>query len=523
MRTPPTIHETPARAAPGPRWRRGLSGTLAIALMMALLMGTFAVPASAHDQRDWGAERTHTYTYDHSGWERPGSLSVVADQIGATALRDAGYTGDGVQVAVIDTGVAPVRGLSGEDKVVAMVDLSFEAGIPEATYLDTNGHGTHMTGIIAGNDPRTGFEGIAPDASIVSVKVGDNTGAVDVSQVIAAIDWLVEHNGRDGLDVRVLNLSYGVDSTQDPSVDPLNAAVQRAWDAGIVVVAAAGNDGKPQKGMANPARDPYVIAVGAAQINKAKVQPAKFSTSGDGHRNPDLIAPGVSIESLRAPGSRLDTQHPEGRIDHTLFKGSGSSQATAVVSGAVALLLDVRPELTPDQVKYLLNTTTTRAKGDQRFVGNGLINVATAARAATPGAEAVQHGPRSDGSGSLEAARGSQHVTLDGATLSGEITFNGASWTGASWTGASWTGASWTGASWTGASWTGASWTGASWTGASWTGASWTGASWTGASWTGASWTGASWTGASWTGASWTGASWTGASWTGASWTTSSW
>jgi serine protease AprX len=230
------------------------------------------------------------------------------------------------------------------------------------------------------------------------------------------------------------------------------------------------------------------------------------------------------VESLRAPGSRIDIEHPEGYVSETLFKGSGSSQAAAVVSGSVALLLDARPELTPDQVKKLLTSTASDAKGNTMFVGRGLVNIAAAAAKQTPTDDrSAQTTNRSNGLGSLEAARGSEHVYLDGVRLEGEITAQGVAWDGASWTGASWTGASWTGASWTGASWTGASWLGASWTGASWTGASWLGASWTGASWTGASWTGASWTGASWTGASWTGASWTGASWAGASWTGASW
>ena len=453
-----------------------------------------------------------------------GSLVTINDAIGADDLHDSGITGAGVQVAVLDTGVLPVPALAEPGKVVAMFDLSFEAHDPELALFDTFGHGTHMAGIIAGHDPVSGFTGVAPGAELVSFKLGDNTGAVDVSQVIAALDWIVANNGTNGLSIDVINLSYGVNGTESHLVDPLNAAVQRAWDAGIVVVAAVGNDGRPERGLANPARDPFVIAVGAADISDdKKVKSAEFSTSGDGTRNPDILAPGVSVESLRAPGSRTDVEHPEGRIDDLFFKGSGSSQAAAVVSGAVALLLEARPELTPDQVKYILNDTAANAIGTTRFVGNGFIDLDAAVAAATPGDEAVQDHPRSDDSGSLHAARGDDLVIIDGELLTGATTWTGASWTGASWTGASWTGASWTGASWTGASWTGASWTGASWTGASWTGASWTGASWTGASWTGASWTGASWTGASWTGASWTGASWTGASWTGASWTGASW
>ncbi|MDH3682788.1 MAG: S8 family serine peptidase, partial [Acidimicrobiia bacterium] len=182
-----------------------------------------------------------------------GSMYNVVDQIGARKLWQAGITGRGVDVAVIDTGVAPVPALLGADKVGAMVDLSFESSVPEAAYLDTYGHGTHMIGIIAGREPgaepatahqRPGeLLGVAPDARIVSVKVGDNTGAVDVSQVIAAIDWVVQHRNTGDLNIRVINLSYGTDSTQDYRIDPLAAAVERAWHAGIVVVVPSGNDG----------------------------------------------------------------------------------------------------------------------------------------------------------------------------------------------------------------------------------------------------------------------------------------
>jgi serine protease AprX len=415
---------------------RHVARLFAVLTATVVALVTLAVPVGATPQSD-----------------PTGDLGTVAEQIGALALREQGLTGAGVQVAVIDTGVAPVPALGGEGKVVGAVDLSVEAATG-TRFVDTNGHGTHMAGIVAGHDEATGFSGIAPGAGILALKVAGHDGSCDESQVVAALDWLVDHHDDDGLDVRVVNLSLGAEVRSDR--DPLALAVERAWDAGIVVVASTGNDGRPEKGLANPARDPYVIAVGAADLRGGKIRAAYFSTSGDGVRNPDVIAPGVSIESLRAPGSTIEVEHPEGRIDDERFKGSGSSQAAAVVSGAVALLLEARPDLTPDQVKALLTSTARRAKSNERFGGHGLIDLSAAAAAPTPGSGTVQLLP-------------AQAPPSTPAYLA---------WTGASWTGASWTGASWTGASWTGASWTGASWTGASWTGASWTGASWTGASW---------------------------------------------
>ena len=487
--------------------------------------------------------------------ERPGTLYNLVDQIGARELWAEGITGDGVDVAVIDTGVSPVPAMAGEGKVVAVVDLSLEADVPEARYLDTYGHGTHMAGIIAGSDPGgepataskrpDEFQGVAPGADIVSVKVGDNTGAVDVSQVIAGIDWVIEHRNEGGLDIRVLNLSYGTDSVQPYQESPLAYAVERAWDAGIVVVVAAGNDGWTEPGLASPADDPYVISVGAAEktdygykiptwasggewfTNDGTDDLALYFTAGYSGRYPDLVAPGASVESLRVPGSRVAAEHPEGMVNETIIRGSGTSQAAAVVSGAVALLLEERPDLTPDQVKAILTSSATRIPLTPTvYQGAGLLDVAEARTLPAP--DAVQSWERSTGKGSLEEARGTQHVELDGAVVSGERTVWGDAWNARKWlklAGADdtwsepvWNGSSWTGSSWTGSSWTGSSWTGSSWTGSSWTGSSWTGSSWTGSSWTGSSWTGSSWTGSSWTGSSWTGSSWTDHGWLGVSW-----
>jgi serine protease AprX len=384
----------------------------------------------------------------------------VADAIGARRLWAEGITGDGVDVAVIDTGIAPVPGLDTADVVVGP-DLSFEAANPDLAGLDTYGHGTHMAGIIgartAGIDPAEAgpgdTSGIAPGSRLVSVKVGDSTGAVDVSQVIAAIDWVVANRQAGDLDIRVLNLSYNTSSELGYIDDPLSRAVENAWRAGIVVVVSAGNDGRGMGELANPANNPYVIAVAAAEEENGKWKVPSWATTGDGTRNPDLIAPGASIASLRVPGSRIDTEHPSGQIAGapTLFRGSGTSQAAAVVSGTAALLLDNDPALTPDDVKALLTTTAVSIHNDERRQGSGLVDVYAAANSPIP-TSTVQSWAPATGQGSLEAARGDDHVTIDGQTLQGEVTFNGAPWDPTAWTGSSWTGSSWTGSSWSGSS-----------------------------------------------------------------------
>lgn len=152
-------------------------------------------------------------------------------------------------VAVVDSGISAVPGLDAPGKVVQGPDLSLEVNA-EPAVTDTYGHGTHMAGIIAAEDPvrvdpRTGEPrpdkayqqlGIAPDAQLLALKLATTDGSTDVSQVIAALDWVVQHQDDEGMDVRVVNLSFGTTALQDHQVDPLAAAAQNAWRHGLVVV-----------------------------------------------------------------------------------------------------------------------------------------------------------------------------------------------------------------------------------------------------------------------------------------------
>jgi serine protease AprX len=419
-------------------------------------------------------------------------------------------TGSGIDIALIDTGVAPVDGVG---RVVDGPDLSFDGEIPGMTHLDGYGHGTHLAGIINGDSAAA--RGLAPDARIVNVRVGSANGAVDVSQVIAAIDWVVQHRRAGDLNIRVLVLAYGTDGNQPYAIDPLAAAVEHAWKNGIVVVSAAGNRGSEASTLDNPALDPWVIAVGASETNgtysTADDSVAPFTNRGSASRSVDLLAPGRSVVSLRVAGSFVDLAHPEGRVGTTQFRGSGTSQAAAVVGASVALILADRPQLTPDDVKWLLTRTARRLPhADDQAQGAGVIDVADALRRSVNHNAAAQNWPLSDASGTLEGARGSNHV-IDptGALLHGEIALpGGATWTGTSWSGTSWSGTSWSGTSWSGTSWSGGTWLGTSWSGTSWSGTSWSGTSWSGTSWSGTSWSGTSWSGTSWSGTSWSGTSW---------------
>ena len=513
------------RAAPSPRRRKSWAPFAAAALIAT----TVGIGLQADDPTVLAGDASTMELGIDAATLSPGSMYNVVDQIGARDLWAQGITGAGVNVAVIDTGVAPIDSLG---NVVAVADLSSEAGDPSTAFIDTYGHGTAMAGIIAGSepgaDPATAadhpekFLGVAPDAGIVSVKISGRDGSSDPADVVAGIDWVIANAER--LDITVISLSYDSGSPLPYTADPLTAAVERAWNAGITVVAMAGNEGADADRLASPGIDPFVITVAGAEATDDGLAIADFSSAGDGVRNPDVAAPGAHIESLRAPGSNADLNHSDAGTldgaytDDMLFKGTGTSQATAVTAGVVALLNQQYPGLTPDQYKSLLTTTAQPIAGSDSSAGANLVRADLAAAAAitdttqtwTP---AVEQAP-------IDTAGITACTSTD--------CWGGASWGGASWGGASWGGASlgwstWGGASWGGASWGGASWGGASWGGASWGGASWGGASWGGASWGGASWGGASWGGASWGGASWGGASWGGASWGGASWGGASW
>ncbi len=483
----------------------------------------------------------------------PDSLYNIEQSLGVDQAWQDGYTGSGVGVALIDTGITPVEGLDGAGQLVNGPDLSFDGTSPSLRYLDENGHGTFMAGIIAGRDPAAvsgryagdsaDFLGIAPDAHIINVKVAGANGAVDVSQVLAAIDWVVEHRYDEGFNIRVLNLSFGTDSSQSYLLDPLAYAAEVAWHQGIVVVASVGNQGAGASRVSDPAIDPYVIAVGASQPGFAGgFSVAPFSSHGNATRSPDLIAPGTSVVSLADPGSVIADQYAStGAVGTRFFRGSGTSQAAAMVSGLAALLVQEHPRATPDQIKALLTSTAAPvARRAPRASGSGEAMASSAVQA--PLSDAVQSFADSTGTGSLEAARGSLHVSLHGVVLKGEQDIFGDavdtaslatvesyadSWAGGTWNGATWSGSYWvwspTVVDWAYAPWTSNSWAGVPWSAVTTPSGIWTGTSWSGTSWSGTSWSGTSWSGTSWSGTSWSGTSWSGTSWSGTSWSAISW
>jgi serine protease AprX len=298
-----------------------------------------------------------------------------------------GVTGRGVGVAVIDSGIATSHKALYQ-KVVA--SISFVSG--DTSTNDTFGHGTHIAGIIAGkSSAASGITtkyggGVAPGAHLVNVRVLGRDGTGYTSSVIAGIDWVIANKTRYA--IRVINLSLGHPVTVASANDPLCAAVARAVQAGLVVVASAGNGGKNAQGqtvlgsVTSPGSSPHAITVGALNtwgtVSRADDTVTTYSSRGptrfDHAVKPDLGAPGNRLVSLDAPNSFLSTQYPQlfvaGSGTNRYIELSGTSMSAGMVSGAAALLLEAVPSSTPQRIKLALQTTTSFV-ADGGLVGSG--------------------------------------------------------------------------------------------------------------------------------------------------------
>jgi serine protease AprX len=447
-----------------------------------------------------------------------------------------GDTGQGVGVAVVDTGIAgnlpdfQVSQRNASSRVVASAVVN-----PGANSAgDGFGHGTHIAGIISGDganrsssDPLDGkYVGVAPDANLIDVKIADDQGNASVLDVIDGLQFVVDH--RSDYNIRVVNLSLSSTDPQSYTTDPLDAAAEAAWNSGVVVVAAAGNLGGASNAVDYaPANDPYVVSVGGVDDMGTKTTSddtlASWSSHGttqDGYAKPDVLAPGAHIVSTISPGSIYTQLCPSCVTDGSYFRVGGTSMAAAVVSGAVADLLDAHPSMSPNQVKTDLvkRTRAVGVRGSDRLVdslGHRLPSSTTPTTTVQGGEVALDKAIDFPAGGNVNQGL-TPNSLIDPAT--GQIDYSRASWSRASWSEAvdplraSWSRASWSRASWSRASWSAtpesctdferASWSRASWsdadiqmaqqqcasllaavdpTRASWSRASWSRASWSSA------------------------------------------
>ena len=328
-----------------------------------------------------------------------GSLDRTAASVGASAVRqEFGYDGSGIGVAVIDSGITGWHNdltdamVPTAQRVDAFVDFVSDRAAPYDDY----GHGTHVAGVIAGNgsDSVGARTGIAPGARLTVLKVLDGVGRGRISYVIAALNYVLEHQHQ--LNIRVANLSIGAAVSESYDTDLLTLAAKRVVDAGVVVVTSAGNGGRTKRGerqyggITAPGNAPWVLTVGAAShmgtIDRADDTVADFSSRGptavDRIAKPDVVAPGVGLVSLSSPDSYLYRSRMDARIAGTTDPGylsyfslSGTSQAAPVVAGTVALMLQANAFLTPNAVKAILQYTAESRPGyDALTQGAGFVN-----------------------------------------------------------------------------------------------------------------------------------------------------
>ncbi len=448
-------------------------------------------------------------------------VAAPADQVSgvyprvvrANKVWQQGIAGGGVTVAVLDSGVAADADLVQPDnRILASVNFA-----DQRLTSDPGGHGTHIAGIVAGNGSRSGgeFIGIAPQANVVDVRVLGSTGSGRISSVVRGIEWVLAH--RAAYNIRVINLSFGAPAHLSYRVDPMSAAVEIAWRRGLVVVAASGNGGPQRDTVVTPGIDPYVITVGATDdrgtLGRGDDMLAWFSAWGspDSNAKPDLVAPGRRIVSLRVPGSALDTLFPERVVvaqnGATYFRLTGTSMATAVVSGAAALLLAGRPNLTPDQVKALLVGTTQPYGEDSGQVlpdpiadGSGLLD-ANAAVNATLGTAPTGGGLLSGGLfGTLQSvasvacvnqglrpaygfARALYPVLFGSPLQWKDPLFGGIFWSLLTWDTLVWNSVAWDNFAWDSVVWDSVAWDSVVWDSVAWDSIAWDSIAWDSIAW----------------------------------------
>jgi serine protease AprX len=422
-------------------------------------------------------------------------------ETGAMQLASAGDTGQGVTVAVLDTGIDRLPDFAG--RLIGGVDLT-NGNDP---FQDGYGHGTFVAGLIAGNGASSNgqYSGEAPGANLVSIKVAGADGITHLGTLISGLEWAADHRSSYG--IKILNISLGFQPTTSTVINPLDRAVEATWNSGIAVVTSTGNAGPFNGTILSPGDDPLAITAGAlddmATPSISDDEMNDFSsvgpTSPDGWVKPDLVTSGRSVVSLAAPGSTVYDSYPSARVGSANFVGSGTSFSAAITSGAAALVLADHPGLSPYHVKAsLLGTTSPGPVGDPFVDGHGALNAYAAATA----------GPMDFGQSAARLTPTRRGTAVSLSPVRPVDTWDTNLWAGTSWNQTPPDGSAWNGWAWNGNDWNGWAWNGRAWNNWAWNGAAWNGDDWAGRAWNGGGWNGSAWDGVAWTGRAWNGSAW---------------
>ncbi|HZT44977.1 MAG TPA: S8 family serine peptidase [Gaiellaceae bacterium] len=383
-------------------------------------------------------------------------------------------------IAVLDSGIDATRpDLAG--RVVA--SATFATAAPNSPG-DGLGHGTFVAGLAAGGAP--GYAGAAPAARLVSVDVLNDAGMGYTSDIIAGIDWVLRH--RDQYGIRVVNLSLTGSDNSSFMYDPLDRAVERLWFGGVVVVAAVGNYGTGSEATVaySPGNDPFVISVGAADLagtaDASDDFAAPWSAYGftyDGFRKPEVGAPGRYLVAAVPPGATLPLQRPDRVVVPGYMQLSGTSFATAVVSGTVAHVLAAHPEYNPDQVKGALMASSRATSSAPFALGVGEVDAAAAVSGVDP----------PNPNAALE-----QYLTTD---TSGETVFDATAWSTAAQANANWSSSNWSSSNWSSSNWSSSNWSSSNWSSSNWSSSNWSSSNWSSSNWSSSNWSSSNWSTAS--------------------------
>jgi serine protease AprX len=367
--------------------------------------------------------------------------AIRADQVWNTSPY---LQGQGIGVAVVDSGVNPNGDLytsMGVNRQVANVRFNSDYN---QSYFDGYGHGTHVASIVGGDGSESNgqYIGVAPMVNIVNVKVSNDNGSSTIKDVVLGLQWILENKSQ--YNIRVVNISLNSSVPESYHTSPLDAAVEILWFNKIVVVASAGNQGSGA--IYPPANDPFVITVGATDDKGTAVLSddaiASFSaygTTGDGFSKPDLVAPGANITArLVNLNMGLAAAHPSNKVGNQYFRMSGTSMAAPMVSGAIALLLQDEPNLTPDQVKYRLMATANKTWPGftAAQAGAGYLDIYAAVAGATT------QSANTNLTASQLLWTGSQPVTW------GSVNWNSVNWNSVNWNSVNWNSVNWNSVNW---------------------------------------------------------------------------
>jgi serine protease AprX len=426
--------------------------------------------------------------------------NTYLDTLGVPQVWEMGFRGDGIGVAVIDSGIFTDRDFSTDpgkpfSRIVKAVSFSSE------NNSDLYGHGTHVAGIIGGNGNASDglYTGIAPKVDLINLKISDDLGMAYESDTVAAMQWIFDN--KDQYNIRVVNLSIQSTVEQSYHDSALSAAAQILWFNGVVIVAATGNwyGGEVYPLNVAPGNDPFVITVGATdEKGTTRLQDdyiPNFSAWGltqDGFMKPEIFAPGVDIISVLSSGSDWYYDYPDRAVfGKEYFRISGTSMATPMVTGAVALLLQAEPNLTPDQVKY-------RVMNTHEWVGPSpylnIYKMLTTPTTESANQDVIPH---------MLLAKMAMIAYWASENGDENIDWENVDWDAVNWDAVDWDAVNWNAVNWNAVNWNAVNWNAVNWNAVNWNAVNWNAVNWNAVNWNAVNWNAVNWNAVNWNAVYW--------------------